>query len=313
LAFLFWPDTPEAQARNNLRNLLHFLRRALPQSDHFILIDTQTIQWNPQALFTLDVDLFIFTATNSSSSEELRQAVHLYSGDLLPDCYDDWIQPERERLRELFISKIEQLIQSLENERNYSQAISYARRLLDVEPVREETHLRLMRLYAANGERTQALHTYHSCVTLLERELGAEPGPDIQYAYKRLLNVGEHPAIERITGTPALIGRIREWTILQSTWRNTLHGQVRIALVTGEAGIGKSRLSDEMIDWAARQEIPTARTFCFATEQRLAFAPVASLLRSRPLPTLEKLWLSEVARIVPEVLVEHSELSPRDL
>src|SRR5512138_67600 len=58
LAFLFWTDAPEEQARSNLRNLLHFLRHTLPESEKFLLVDTQTIQWNPKAYFTLDVDEF---------------------------------------------------------------------------------------------------------------------------------------------------------------------------------------------------------------------------------------------------------------
>src|SRR5512138_3941098 len=49
LAFLFWPDASEEQARNNLRNLLHFLRQTLPECERFLLVDTQTLQWNPNA------------------------------------------------------------------------------------------------------------------------------------------------------------------------------------------------------------------------------------------------------------------------
>ncbi len=306
LAFLFWPDTSEEQARNNLRNLLHFLRRSLPDSEDFLIIDTQTIQWNPRAIFTLDVDQFIRSAGSPGAREDLQQAIQMYSGDLLPDCYDDWIQPERERLRELFINVLERLIQLLENERDYSQAISYTRRLLRVEPLREESHRRLMRLHAASGDRAMALHAYHSFVTMLERELGVEPGSEIQTVYQRLLKAGDQPFIKRLAGTPPLIGRQREWAILQSAWRNTVYGQAHFVLVTGEAGIGKTRLAEEMIDWAERLGITTAKAHCFAAEGDLSYGPVTAWLRSRPLPALEELWLSEVARIMPELLsIEH--------
>src|SRR5437016_2744959 len=58
LAFLFWPDATEAQARNNLRQLLHKLRQAVPDIDRFLYTDTSTVYWRPEALFTLDVDEF---------------------------------------------------------------------------------------------------------------------------------------------------------------------------------------------------------------------------------------------------------------
>jgi DNA-binding SARP family transcriptional activator len=55
LAFLFWPDSSEAQARTNLRREYYQLRHALPEADRFLSADAQTSQWNPSAPFTLDV------------------------------------------------------------------------------------------------------------------------------------------------------------------------------------------------------------------------------------------------------------------
>src|SRR5690349_2049149 len=58
LAFLFWPDTGEAQARANLRQLLHQLRHALPDADTFLYVDTNTVYWRSEAPFQLDVAEF---------------------------------------------------------------------------------------------------------------------------------------------------------------------------------------------------------------------------------------------------------------
>ena len=55
LAFLFWPDTTEAQARTNLRNLLHHLRHALPDANSYLDVSVQTLQWRSDAPFALDV------------------------------------------------------------------------------------------------------------------------------------------------------------------------------------------------------------------------------------------------------------------
>ena len=78
----------------------------------------------------------------------LEEATALYRGDLLPSCYDDWIVPERERLRQLALDGLTRLVELLESERNYRVAIGYAERLLGLDPVNEMTYRRLMRLRA---------------------------------------------------------------------------------------------------------------------------------------------------------------------
>src|SRR5262245_2228386 len=55
VAFLLWPDSTDAQARTNLRTLLHRLRAALPDADSFLAGDAQSVWWRADAPFTLDV------------------------------------------------------------------------------------------------------------------------------------------------------------------------------------------------------------------------------------------------------------------
>ena len=109
LAFLFWPDTTEAQARNNLRQLLHQLRQVFPAIEHFLSADTHILQWHPVTPFRLDVAEFEQALALADEARRrndqralqaaLEQADSLYRGELLPGCYDEWILPERERLR----------------------------------------------------------------------------------------------------------------------------------------------------------------------------------------------------------------------
>src|SRR5437868_7784936 len=96
LAFLFWPDATEAQARNNLRQLLHQLRQVFPAVEHFLSADTHTLHWHAVTPFRLDVAEFEqalreATATQGndqlSQQSALEQADSLYCGELLPGCY----------------------------------------------------------------------------------------------------------------------------------------------------------------------------------------------------------------------------------
>src|SRR5512140_701530 len=54
LAFLLWPNSTEAQARTNLRHLIHQFRQALPQAEEFLCVTANTLQWRVDTSSTLD-------------------------------------------------------------------------------------------------------------------------------------------------------------------------------------------------------------------------------------------------------------------
>jgi DNA-binding SARP family transcriptional activator/predicted ATPase len=313
LAFQFWPDSTEPQAHTNLRKLFHQLHQALPEADRFLCADTHTLQWHPDAPFTLDAADFENAIGQAHSPQALRDAVALYRGDLLPSCYDDWILPERERLRQAFVEATERLIALLEDERDYRAAIGYAQRLLKHDPLQEAIYCHLMRLHALNGDRAAALRAYHACAAILQRELDVEPGPATREVYERLLNLDATPTLSPGVRTPAalpLVGRQAEWARLRAAWQSAASAGPRLVLISGEAGIGKTRLAEELLQWADRQGIRTASACCYAAEGALAFAPVTAWLRAHPLPSLGPLWLSEVARLLPEILTDSPDVPP---
>jgi len=323
LAFLFWPDSTEMQALTNLRNLLHHLRHALPEADQFLQIDTKALHWRPDAPLALDVAELENAVQEAHRAEQageraalraaLERVVTLYRGDLLPGCYDEWILPERERLRQAFTEALERLISLLEGQRDYPAAITHAQRLLRHEPVHEATYRDLMRLYALNGDRAAALHTYHTCATILRRELDVQPNRETREAYERLLRTDALPAMAPVSragrpAVPPLVGRDREWTRLQEAWQAAAAGEPRFVLLSGEAGIGKTRLAEELLIWAGHQGVATAGARCYGAEGELPYAPVVTLLRAAALPSLEDVWLVELARLLPELRAEQPEL-----
>lgn len=323
VAFLFWPDSSDAQARNNLRQALHALRLALPDPDTFVYADTNTLYWRPDAPFRLDVAEFEEALAEAATHpqehglrrEALERAVNLYSADLLPSCYDEWIAPVRERIRQQYLQALSQLIQLLEARRDFAAAVEYARRMVRDNPLDEESYRRLMQLLALTGDRAGALSAYHACAGTLQRELGIEPSQATYEIYEHLLH-DDAPkvAMQRpsLTFAPSLIGRQGEWEKLREAWQRTREGGPGIALITGEAGIGKSRLAEDFALWASQQGAATAKTRCYAAEGQLSLAPVTEWLRSdglRPyLAGLKQVWLAEVARILPELSTEYPDL-----
>ena len=317
LAFIFWPDSTEEQARTNLRNLWHRLRRTLPDADRFLAADELTMQWRGDASCWLDVAAFEDhlkqAGAAAGSDDELRrleQAVAFYAGELLPGCYSDWLLAERDRLAQMYGQALEQLAALYEERRDYRQAIGHAQTLLRHDPLHEPVYAQLMRLHALNDDRAAALHTYHTCVTILRRELDVSPAPRLRELYERLLNVMPQPAAPAQTEAAIpLVGREAEWAQLQQAWR-AAGGRGAPGTDLGEAGIGKTRLAEALAEWVGRQGIPALTARCYAAGGDLAFAPVVTWLRGHPLAPLADPWLRELARLLPEIGTERSGLPP---
>jgi DNA-binding SARP family transcriptional activator len=201
IAYTLWPDSTDAQAHTNLRNLLFKLRMTLPEVDTFLLVDRQTLCWQPDALWSLDVVDFEHAIARAEEAQymqdaaaerqALEEAVRLYRGNLLPACYDEWIQDERDRLQQSYLGALEGLMKLLEQERNYAGAIRVAQRLLRADPLHEATYRRLMRLHAARGDHVAVSRTYQACAAVLKRELAIEPGPTTRKTYERFMQVEE--------------------------------------------------------------------------------------------------------------------------
>jgi DNA-binding SARP family transcriptional activator/tetratricopeptide (TPR) repeat protein len=315
LAFCFWTDSTENQALSNLRNLWYKLQRVLPEPQTFLTADRASLKWHEDAPFVLDAAEFegdIDRANRAIFHAEkvnlLQKAVRTYRGELLPGHYDEWLLAERKRLAQRYSQALAELVSLFEKYRQYQQAIRYARALIRHDSLHEPAYAQLMRLQALMDDRAAALHTYHTCATLLEREMGVEPGPLVQDLYHRLLKKeampSSHASVEMAF---PLVGRDASWEILQDTWRKARR-EPQMVLIKGEAGIGKTHLAEAFGDWVGRQGLPVLRARCFPTEDKLSYAPVVSWLRGCPLANLDRIWLQELMRLMPEIQADHPNL-----
>jgi len=151
----------------------------------------------------------------------------------------------------------------------------------------------------------------------MERELASEPSDATRQAYESLLRMDASSPPKSTSLTPRgagapLIGRKQEWGQLQTVWRRAASGHPHMVVLSGEAGIGKTRLAEELVAWAGRQGMTTASAHCYAAEGRLAYAPVAAWFRADAIQTslsaLDNVWLTEVTRLLPELLTKRPDL-----
>jgi predicted ATPase/DNA-binding SARP family transcriptional activator len=258
LAYLLWPDVPERKARANLRRHLYDLRQALPPAPGdrpWLLLEAGAVQWNPEAKIWLDLAEF---ERLSTSTDHLAKAVELYGGDLLPDCYDDWISFERERLRNQYFDNLAALIEENRACGDFPQAITYLQELLNHDPLREDALRDLLVLRYRIGDRAGAIKSYLNFEQCLQEELDALPMPETRQLYNAIVQNIPLPASRMSRIEPvrpaaphslpaplnAFVGRAKELSAIQNLL-STSGSRVRLLTLTGPAGAGKTRLALE--------------------------------------------------------------------
>ncbi|MFZ0324552.1 MAG: AAA family ATPase, partial [Actinomycetes bacterium] len=320
IAGLFWPDSTSEQALTNLRRELHQLRKALPGIDGCLVTDARTLRWVGDASCSFDVVTFLRQesmargalrdADTATFVHAATQAVSSYGGAFLPASYDDWVLEERDRLQRLCVGLLTGLVDA-ERESDLGSATEHARRRVELEQLEEVGYRDLMELQAQAGDRAAALRTYHRCASILERELGVAPDPMTTALYDKLVagTVGRGETAARAASDSQrslrlpLIGRDQPLGELNARWAVAAQGRAGLHLLTGDSGVGKSRLVDELAVIADRGGASVARARCFAGRARLAMAPVAEWLASPELRAqrdhLDPVWAAEVDRLVP--------------
>jgi len=281
LATLLWGETTQERARYNLRRALWHLREALDatglSADEVVSSEDSRV-WMPASapcwLDTREFEEVLETALRHLQAEfspasegvrRVREAIDLYRGDFLAGFsvsqaadFDHWVLLERERFFQLLLRALSSLIQSFIAWGERDEAIGACRRLLAFDPIQEDTHRLLMRLYWDTGRRTEALRQYRTCRQILQRELDVEPVAETRDLYDRILRNEISPAsISSLTLTsrlalprpaPETLTRPRLFSLLDDGLR------VPLTLVSAPPGYGKTTLAAQWVRSRPEQE-----------------------------------------------------------
>lgn len=330
VAFSLWPDSREQEALGQLRRALNELRAALPPIEHndWIITTQGELGWNPKAPYSLDIEQFE-RLNRQATPPAWREAVALYTGDLLLELGDEWVVSEREHLRLKQLETLGRLATHHRGLGDYDAAISFVRRKLALDPLLEGAYRELMTLQYLAGDRAAALASFERLRAALREELSVEPMAETQALVSQIMQgslsppmlatpVYASPAVLLTQARPRLIGREAEMTELAALWNNAKTGQGRFIILSGESGVGKSHLALSLAEYAAQQGGLTLVGHCYEFERALPYQGILELLRSAThlirYADLAPAHRAALARIVPDVLgTDHPLLSDEAL
>ncbi|MFQ5343160.1 MAG: BTAD domain-containing putative transcriptional regulator, partial [Anaerolineae bacterium] len=271
LAALFWPDRPEKQALQDLRQTLARVRRAIDDREAnpaHLITDSQTIQFNPHSDYWLDVAAFqrLLASTQRhphrrldacpTCVSHLSQASELYRGDFLAEVYvsgssafDEWLSIQREQLRLQACTALQALAGAYLARGSAERAAHYARRLLYLDPWNEAVHRLLLRALALSEGRSAALWHFETLRQVLAEELRVEPEDAtlalVQQICAGTLQDAQPRAATAHLPTPAtpFVGRDRERKQISDYLASR---DQRLITLYGPGGSGKTRLALEI-------------------------------------------------------------------
>jgi DNA-binding SARP family transcriptional activator/predicted ATPase len=293
---LLWPAHDPDRARGALRRTLSTLRKGI--GDNWIDPAGDSLALRRGPGLELDIARFRALTADDASEQDLGKAAALFSSDFMEGFslrdspeFDDWQTGEARTLEREFASALRRLVELLVARGDFEYALPRAQRWLQLDPLHEPAHRELIRLYAWSGERAAALEQYRTCVRTLSQELGVAPVEETATLYEQLNEGGLAPppvATASAAAPPAatpgappelpLVGREDELTALLAA-----HAAARpdggLAVIEGEAGIGKTRLAGELADRARSRGAVVLSARCHDDEAGLPYGPVVELLR----------------------------------
>lgn len=298
LADLLWRHDLPVNAANSLQTFISVLRRHLSSDRDWaralVVTDAQAYRFDTD-LVTLDLDRFDALLERPAREpsrvirRRLEHALALVRGEVLDDePYAEWALELRRVYQARILEAREDAAQMALAECDYSIALQHAETAIDMDRFSEHAHrLAMVALYAL-GRHHEALHRFTQLRNALDEEFGLEPMADTRSLQSAILRQDDLASLlprppqgeakSPLHGAPVvLLGRVGERAALESVTRRALDGSFSLTLVEGEAGLGKSRLLEELA--ASLEGVRIGRSSCSELERHLPYVPLAAAIR----------------------------------
>lgn len=272
LVSLFWGDSEDKIAKKNLRNAMYKIRKAF-NMDIIISPQKSTVILNPEIEVESDLELLL----NGESD-----CTQIYEGEFLKgfgvkkaEEFENWLFSRRQYYKDIYISKLYNIIDSSLKEKDYEKAKACAKLILAEDEFDERPYRILMNVYRDQGVYKKALELYDRLEETLEKELGVKPDiktKNIIADIKRIRET-EEPMQEQSSDV-LFYGRENEIDFLKKNFDFFIDNKKYMSiLIRGEAGIGKTKLKDEFNKRIEKDNIYIFETNCYQAEKRYFLKP----------------------------------------
>ena len=260
-AELLWPEAEPDRSVGNLRKAIHFARRGLSglASEHGVIAgDGDWLRFAPGVELDVDVDRLLEAlgqiegrtagrvGSIPSADDPLEIVATLGGADLLPeDPYEEWLVPLRERLRDRVIAATLAGVTQARRRGELGLAGRLADRALAIDPADETAHRALIEMHLEAGRLHAARRQLLACRRALAEAYAVEPSDEL-IALVDTATADRARARRGVVSEPEIIGRRLELDRTEPVLDAVAAGELRVLLIRGPAGIGKSRLLREV-------------------------------------------------------------------
>ena len=300
LAAMFWPDADDEAARGALRRTLSALRTAV--GDQGLTIDRARVALDPTTCWVDLLELERLAASDRAS--DLEAAVTLARGPFLAGfalrgspAFDDWQAARSSRVERMAGDVLDRLAEARSLAGDAAGAIEAARRRVELDPLDEPGQRRVMALLARSGDRSGAIRQYRALVALFDRELGVAPLRETTDLYEAIREDRAEPPTDFVAGSTSAVALDADIAVTAPEPRPVLVGRDddlaailrahaaaipdgRVVVVEGEAGIGKTRLVESVVDVLRSSGGTVLGARGYPGEAGIPYGPIAELLRA---------------------------------
>ena len=321
LADLLWPRHRPQNAAGSLQTFVSALRRHLTpdrqRARELVVTEAEAYRF-ATGLVDFDLDRFDGLVERSAGEptraarRSLEQALALVRGELLEDePYAHWAQDLRGTYQGRVLGAHLDAADAALAELDYAAALAHTSAAAALDPFSERAHRTMMLALYALGRQHEALQGYRRFRARIDRELGLEPTAETRALESAILRQQDVRAlvprpIERAAHQDAgerpvrLLGRAGELGTLERATRQALAGSFALLLIEAEAGLGKTRLLDELASSLAG--VRAGRASCSELERHLPYVPLAAALRDALTEAeLTKQHRAALGKIMPEL------------
>ncbi len=307
LVGLLWSGTSERDARASLRQVVYQIRQA---TDPLFITGEELLRLRREDV-EFDVDVF----RGRHAQGQLEGALDVYEHDFLSAVglggardFEAWAEGLRQQLAAERRQLLRALVSRACDAGRWSDGGRYTELLIEADPAALEPRLKLIELLALAGDAIRARGAAADARAFVQATEGDRLPPEIEEAIaKALMPVAPAApeAADPLPRHPELVGRAPEFRRLVEKWKSALQGRGRSALITGEAGIGKTRLAQELVGRARSDRCLVLRSAFFPIEQSDSMGAFVDLLRAAPsapgLGGASPSCLSVLGVFVPEI------------